>query len=195
MLPPFDLLPSAAVQPLDVKRGDHLFRQGDRTRGLFVAVDISVHLLRMSEAGESIMIHRAAPGTLFAESSLFSKTYHCDAIAQHDGKVFRIGKSAVLRGLEDHAFAKGYCEMLSVQVHQTRQLREILAVRSAKDRVYAGIVAGLLVGTVVDFAATVSLTHEATYRALRALVAEGKLRNPQRGIYRIPRAQLAIMTG
>jgi hypothetical protein len=64
-------------------------------------------------------------------------------------------------------------------------MREILAIRSAKDRVYAGVVAGLLVGTVIDFAATVSLTHEATYRALRELVAEGKVLNPQRGIYQL----------
>ena len=186
MIPtPFNLLLKAAVTSLDVKRGDHLFRNSDRTYGLFVARDITVHLVRISEGGEIIMIHRATPGTWFAEASLFSKTYHCDAITQQDGRVFCIDKTAVLSGLQDLEFAKAYCERLSVQVHQARQLREILAIRSAKDRVYAGLIAGLLVGTVIDFAATVSMTHEATYRALRELVAEGKVQNPQRGVYRL----------
>lgn len=186
MIPtPFNLLPKSAVTSLDMKRGDHLFRHGDQTYGLFVAEDVTVHLVRISKGGDTILIHRATPGTWFAEASLFSETYHCDAITQQDGRVFCINKTAVLSGLQDHEFAKAYCEILSVQVHQTRQLREILAIRSAKDRVYAGLIAGLLVGTVIDFAATVSMTHEATYRALRELVAEGKVQNPRRGIYRL----------
>ncbi|MDE4099600.1 hypothetical protein [Phaeobacter gallaeciensis] len=49
----------------------------------------------------------------------------------------------------------------------------------------AGIVTGLLEGTVVDFAARLQLTHEATYRALRALVEAGRVTNPSRGTYRL----------
>lgn len=71
------------------------------------------------------------------------------------------------------------------QVQQMRQLREILAIRSAKERVFAGLVASLLVGIIIDFAAIVSLTHEATYRALRQLVTDGKVNNPKRGVYRL----------
>jgi hypothetical protein len=66
-----------------------------------------------------------------------------------------------------------------------RQLREILAIRSAKERVFAGLVASLLVGIIIDFAAIVSLTHEATYRVLRQLVTDGKVNNPKRGVYRL----------
>ena len=50
---------------------------------------------------------------------------------------------------------------------------------------FAGLVAGLHVGQVIDFAATISLTHEATYRALRKLVKQGRVEKPQRGIYRL----------
>ena len=186
MIPtPFNLLPKTAVKPVEVRKGDHLFRDGDRTFGLFVAYDTTVHLARVSEDGETIMIHRATPGTWFAEASLFSETYHCDAVAQQNGSVLSIDKAAVLKGLHEHNFAKDFCKTLSVQVQQTRQMREILAIRSAKDRVYAGLVAGLLVGTVMDFAATVSLTHEATYRALRELVTEGRVQNSQRGTYQL----------
>ena len=50
----------------------------------------------------------------------------------------------------------------------------------------AGLVAGLLDGTVVDFAALLHLSHEATYRALRTLVDTGRVTNASRGIYRLP---------
>ena len=49
----------------------------------------------------------------------------------------------------------------------------------------AGLVAGLLDSTVVEFAAVLHLSHEATYRALRALVDAGQVINPSRGEYRL----------
>ena len=52
----------------------------------------------------------------------------------------------------------------------------------------AGLVAGLLDGHVVDFAALLHLSHEATYRALRALVEAGRVTNPSRGVYVLPGA-------
>ena len=182
---PFDLLRKSAVSLLSVRQGEALFRYGDPSRGLFASLNTDVHLVRVGQDGQSIMIHRATAGTCFAEASLFSKTYHCDAIAQGDGAVYQIDKAAVLRALEDPEFAIAYCNTLALQVQQMRHLREILAIRSAEERVFAGLVAGLHVGTVIDFAATISLTHEATYRALRLLVKQGSVDNPQRGIYRL----------
>jgi CRP-like cAMP-binding protein len=187
MIPaPFNLLPPSAAAILAVRQGDTLFRSGDKTSGLFASIDIDVHLVRMGQDGQSTMIHRAAPGTCFAEASLFSGTYHCDAIAQGDGSVCRIDKSAVLSALYDAEFAKAYCHALALQVQQMRQIREILAIRSAEERVFAGLVAGLLVGKVIDFAAAISLTHEATYRALRQLVKQGRVENTRRGCYQLP---------
>ena len=186
MIPtPFDLLPKSAVSLLSVRQGETLFRYGDPTCGLFASLNTEVHLVRVGQDGQSIMIHRATPGTCFAEASLFSQTYHCDAIAQGDGTVYRIDKAAVLRALEDPEFATAYCNTLALQVQQMRHLREILAIRSAEERVFAGLVAGLHVGQVIDFAATISLTHEATYRALRKLVKQGRVENPERGIYQL----------
>lgn len=60
---------------------------------------------------------------------------------------------------------------------------EIVGIRRAEDRVLAGIVAGLLDGTVVDFAALLQLSHEATFPALWKLVNGGKVINPTRGVY------------
>ncbi|MFK8036052.1 MAG: Crp/Fnr family transcriptional regulator [Hyphomicrobiales bacterium] len=186
MLPsPFNLLSNGSVSPLTLRRGEVLFRHGLPTIGMFIASDIDVHLVRVGPDGEAILIHRAVAGSCFAEASLFSETYHCDAIAQGDGTVFQINKSAILKALEQPEFAASYCQSLAVQVQQMRQIREITAIRSAEERVYAAMVAGLLKGQVIDFAATISLTHEATFRALRKLVRQKRVENPKRGIYHL----------
>jgi DNA-binding IclR family transcriptional regulator len=49
----------------------------------------------------------------------------------------------------------------------------------------AGLVAGVLDGSVVEFAARLQLSHEATYRALRKLVQDGRVKNTCRGIYHL----------
>ena len=186
MLPsPFSLLPKGSASPLTLRRGEFLFRHELPTKGMFLAVNIDVHLVRVGPDGEAILIHRAVAGSCFAEASLFSETYHCDAIAQGDGTVWQIKKSAILNALKQPEFSASYCQYLTVQVQQMRQVSEIIAIRSAEERVYAALVAGLLNGQVIDFAATISLSHEATYRALRKLVRQGRVENPKRGIYHL----------
>ena len=182
---PFNLLPSSAVYSRTVGQNECLFHGGDTTRGMFVAGSIDVHLMRVGPDGEGVLIHRAVAGTSFAEASVFSETYHCDAIAQGDGRVFQIDKFEVLKALNRTEFAVPFYKSLAMQLQQLRQIREIIAIRSAEKRVYAGLVAGLLTGQVVDFASTISLTHEATFRALRKLVQEGRVLNPKRGIYHL----------
>ena len=78
MLPePYDLLPTSALRPQTIAVGDVLFRQGARTRGLYVLITGRVHLERVGPNGERLIIHRAASGTSFAEASVFSERYHC----------------------------------------------------------------------------------------------------------------------
>ncbi|MGZ2260156.1 Crp/Fnr family transcriptional regulator [Roseobacter sp. A03A-229] len=186
MLPePYDLLPTTALWPQTVAVGDVLYRQGTRTRGLYVLKSGRVHLERVGPNGERLIIHRAAPGTSFAEASVFSERYHCDAIVMGAGELVRIDKSAVLAAFGNPDFARAYGRQAAQQVQAHRQIMEIVGIRRAEDRVMAGIVAGLLDGTVVDFAARLQLTQEATYRALRALVEAGRVINPSRGTYRL----------
>jgi hypothetical protein len=61
-------------------------------------------------------------------------------------------------------------------------LADGLAVQVADIRL---ALANQLDGTVVEFAALLQLSHEATYRALRALVDAGQVINPSRGEYRL----------
>jgi len=61
--------------------GQTLFRTGARTAGLYEIVTGKVRLVRVDRSGREAVLQVAAPGDTLAEASLFSSTYHCDAIA------------------------------------------------------------------------------------------------------------------
>lgn len=186
MLPePYNHLAATASSSQTIAAGDVLFRQGAQTQGTYVLKRGCVNLERVGPNGERFIIHRATSGTCFAEASVFSDRYHCDAIAIEAGEVVRIDKSVVLGAFAKPDFARAYARHAAAQIQSQRQLLEIVGIRRAEDRVMAGLVAGFLDGTVVDFAARIHLTHEATYRALRALVDAGRVSNPSRGTYRL----------
>jgi signal-transduction protein with cAMP-binding, CBS, and nucleotidyltransferase domain len=187
MLPnPYDLIPSSALRPVSGAIGDVVFHQGDPTHGLYVVQTGRVHLERVGPNGERFIIHRAQAGTSFAEASVFSEVYHCDAVYVEAGALIRIDKAAVLAAFADPAFARAYGRQAAQQIQAQRQMLEIVGIRRAEDRVMAGLVAGLLDGSVVEFAARLQLSHEATYRGLRKLVQDGRVTNPARGIYHLP---------
>ncbi|NNJ68343.1 MAG: Crp/Fnr family transcriptional regulator [Boseongicola sp.] len=189
MLPePFNHLPDIALHRVSAELRRTLFRQGEVTKGLYVVLSGRVHLERVGPNGERFVIHRAMAGSSFAEASVFSERYHCDAVVMEAGEVVRIDKAAVLAAFANAGFARAYGRQASRQIQAQRQLLEIVGIRSAEDRVLAGLVAGLLDGTVVEFAALLHLSHEATYRALRALVEAGHVVNPSRGDYRLSTA-------
>ncbi|NND43089.1 MAG: Crp/Fnr family transcriptional regulator [Silicimonas sp.] len=186
MLPdPYDHIPSSALRPLSGAVGDIVFHQGDPTHGFYVVQTGRVHLERVGPGGERFIIHRAQAGTSFAEASVFSDVYHCDAVFVEAGALVRIDKAAVLAAFADPEFARTYGRQAAQQIQAQRQMLEIVGIRRAEDRVMAGLVAGLLEGSVVEFAARLQLSHEATYRGLRKLVQDGRVANPSRGFYHL----------
>ena len=189
MIPdPYTRLPHSAQKCFFADAREVLFRQGAETTGLYIVLTVRVHLERVGPHGERFVIHRAKAGTSFAEASIFSDHYHCDALVIEAGEFVRIDKATVLTAFADVEFARAYGRQAAQQLQAQRQHLEIVGIRSAQERVMAGIVAGLLDGQVVDFAALLNLSHEATYRALRTLVEAGRVTNPSRGIYRLPGA-------
>lgn len=146
----------------------------------------AIEVIRHTEAGQKITLFRAAPGDTLAEPALFSEVCHCDAVADGASRVTRIERRAVLDlPGADPAFALAPVERLAGQVRGYRRRLELMAIRSAPDRVMAGLADGRLTGSVVDFAAELSLTHEAVYRALAALTRDGRVEHPARAVYRL----------
>jgi CRP/FNR family transcriptional regulator, dissimilatory nitrate respiration regulator len=184
---PFDLLPSSAIRNIELEQGEILFRQGDLTTGMFLLASGGVELRRVTEAGERLSIHHFSRGDTFAEASLFAERYHCEAVATASGQIVRFDKTALLDAFEQNpAFAFAIASRFAHQVQTYRRRLEILAIRGAERRVLNAVQEGLLETDIKSFAATIGLTHEATYRALAALVRQGRLVKPGRGSYRLP---------
>jgi len=183
---PLHSLPSSALHPIFVDKGETLFRQGDAVRGMFFLASGEIKLARHTENGETISIHRAMAGETFAEASLFSETYHCNAIARMPGRIIEIDRHILVDVFHrDAEFALAIAARFAGQVQTYRRRIELLAIRSAEDRVLDAVRDGLLVSDIKTFSTTIGLTHEATYRALAALVRKGHLVKPERGRYRL----------
>ncbi len=64
-----------------LKPGETLFHAGSRTVGLYEIIEGKVRLVHVNHSGHEAVLQVAGPGDTLAEASLFSSTYHCDAIA------------------------------------------------------------------------------------------------------------------
>lgn len=163
--------------------GQALFRQGARTSGIFRLAGGSVRLQRCTPGGSVVTMHTARPGELFAEASLFSPRYHCDAIAQCDADVLVYARAQVLQAFADNpsallTFAAG----LAQRMQSLRQLMELRQVRPADERVLQFLRlhcntqgAWTAPGTLKQWAEDLALTHEALYRTLARLQSTGLL--------------------
>jgi CRP/FNR family transcriptional regulator, dissimilatory nitrate respiration regulator len=142
-------------------------------------------MARVDRAGHEVVLHVAGPGETLAEASLFSPSYHCDAIATTDAIVRIYPKAAVLAafGKEPKA-AQAFTATLARQVMNLRTRIEQRNIRSARERVRHFLAVSTeadgrtvhLGGTLKDLAAELGLTHEALYRTLAALERAGEIR-------------------
>jgi len=181
---PFFHLPTAACRTIDMHKGDVLFRQNQTTSGLYRVFSGCVTLQRTGLGGDTLTLHRAVSGGLFAEASVFSATYHCDAICTETGSVMKIAKADVVETMQSNsAFSEGFTRLLAVQVQKYRAHIELLAIPSAKERMLAAVQAGYFDGTVIELATRINLSHEACYRALRGLCDDGRMVKAGRGKY------------
>ncbi len=189
MILPFPLsnLKRTGRTKLHLKKNEALFRQGDITTAIFFVISGAVHLVRHTHEGHSVILHRAVSGTTFAEASLFSDVYHCDATATEPAEVIRLSKTDILALVTaDPDFAQALLKRFAQDVQTHRKHLEILAIKGAEDRVFAALVSFGQSGTVTAFAIFVGLTTEATLRALSKLVQQGKVTKLKRGHYEVP---------
>ena len=131
------------------------------------------------------MLHRAGPGDWIAEASLFSETYHCDAVAVTDVRTRFYPKAPFRAELRrDPVLAEAFVARLAHEVMALRTRIEQRRIRSADERVssYLALNAGpdgrtvTLDGTIKDLAVELGLSHEALYRTLARLEAAGRIR-------------------
>lgn len=183
---PLDRLDPDARKHTTLTAGDSLFLQNTPTKGLFFLEYGSLELRRFTSGGDTIVLHRIMPGETFAEASLFTAQYHCEIVATTASRVLELDREAVLdRFASDNEFAMMLTARFAAQIQSYRRRFEIIAIRSAKDRVHAALSDGMLTGNIKSFAGEIGLSHEAVYRALSQLVRLKRIKKTARGQYKL----------
>jgi CRP-like cAMP-binding protein len=181
---------TSATKTRALRRSQTLFRQGDQAAAIFFVESGRLRLERRTSDGRLVVIHTARPGEFFAEASLFSDVYHCDAVATEACRVRSYPKQAVLAALRtDPAQALSFLAVVARQLQDLRQRLELRNVRSARERVllFLGLHAdakgqATLPGQLQDVAADIGLSREALYRTLAALEEDGAIARTRAGI-------------
>ena len=174
----------AAAKELTFEAGQYIFRSGARTTGLYEIIQGKIRLVRVDRSGREAILQVAGAGDTFAEASLFSSSYHCDAIASTDTTLRLYPKGVMLAELErSPKFSQAFAAMLAHQVMALRTRLEQRNIQSARERIrhYLAVNADAsgrtvtISGTLKDVAGGLGLTHEAFYRTLADMEAKGEI--------------------
>jgi len=118
-----------------LEAGEFLFHQGDKVQSLFIVASGLVELMRHQPDGASIVLQRAGARTILAEASVYSHSYHCDAIAQSAAKVYELSRKSFLKHLnQDEYFAHQWAAHLAREVQSARYRSEILTLNTVAER-------------------------------------------------------------
>ena len=165
----------------NMEAGETLFRIGAPVRNLFCVVSGEVQLLRHDPRGTRIILQRSRGG-FFAEASAGSKAYHCDAIVNEASLLLCFPLEAFRVALEkDAPFRSVWMELLAKEVRKLRAQCERLSLHGAADRVIHYIESEGTGGAITlsqsrkSWASELGLSHEALYRTLKQLGAQGVL--------------------
>lgn len=153
------------------EQGALLFAQGDEVRALYLITAGNVHLVRHQIGGFALTLHRAGAGAILAEASLFSDTYHCDALVTEATRAVCISRRDIRAAMaRDPALAGNWAAYLAREVQATRLRAEILALRTVAERLDAWVAmqGGQMPprGTWKFIAAQIGVSAEAFYREL-----------------------------
>ena len=120
------------------KAGHALFRQGNRTVGLYEVVSGRVRLVRVDRRAGGVHLHSAAGGETIAEASSRQPIVAGDAIATTNAMVKQYPKAAILAEFEvNPKVARAFMTMLARQVMSLRTSLEQHNIHSAVDRIRA----------------------------------------------------------
>lgn len=168
-----------------------LFHQGDKARAIFLVVTGEVRLSRFGKDGEEVVLQRARRGEFFAEASLDSQRYHCNAIASEASSLIEVPAGVVRTLLDSNPrFSKQWVTLLSRQLRRSRARLERLSLKSAGERIrHCLLTEGqgstyevTIEGTFKDWARDLGLTHETLYRTLALMERDGEIDRTEHSI-------------
>tara|TARA_B110000503_G_C6987374_1_gene345849 strand:- start:163 stop:744 length:582 start_codon:yes stop_codon:yes gene_type:complete len=180
----FDELGLKPTSLRKLSKGGTLFTVGGNVQSFFSLETGKIRMSRYLNDGNKITFYVVTSGQLFAEASLFSDAYHCEAVAEEASTVSVYSKSEfleALRGSEAGTFK--FMELLAKQIQKQRAHLELMHIKSATGRVLAYIHSKMnstdtelnIPSTWKTVAEEINLTHEAVYRALALLEHNGAI--------------------
>lgn len=115
--------------------GQPLFHRGDVVTDMHFVLSGSVHLVRHQSDGSALILQRPGPGSILAEASLYSSTYHCDAVAFGATRTRVYAKASLKRLLsKSPEFSDGWANYLAEQLQRSRLRSEVLSLRTVAER-------------------------------------------------------------
>lgn len=179
------------AQVRELARNEYLFRQGEAVSTVYEVLAGRLRMMRRTIDDHLVVLQTSRKGDLFAESSLFAETYHCDAVAITPTRVRTYPRQAFITALR--ATPAGWEPLTAHLARQLQQLRtqlELRNIRSARERLlqYLQLQVSLperlvrIEGDLQEVAAHLGLTREVLYRTLARLESEGVLVRVDHGI-------------
>lgn len=170
----------SADKQITLSKGEFLFHAGDSVENFYLVIQGRIRMSRLTLDGKESIMYEGIAGETFAEASLFSDKYHCDAVAVEDGTLDVFNKAHFLTSLENNPqLSQTYMAMLARQVQQLRTQIELRNINSAHERTYKFLVlnadtTGLVTlhTSLKDIALQLGLAHETFYRSLSKLEKE-----------------------
>jgi len=120
--------------------GRRLFHRGDPVTDMHFVLAGSIHLVRYQRDGSVLILQRAGPGSILAEASLYSGTYHCDAVAFGAADTRVYAKSGLKKLLaKSPEFGNVWASRIAQELQRARLRSEILSLKTVAERLDAWI--------------------------------------------------------
>ena len=137
----FDHLLRLKHRHRQISAGALVFERDDPVTRYYAVQSGEVHLLRRQEDGTGVILQRASSGSILAEASFNTDTYHCSAVAVADSTLVVFTRKKVREMLvNDPAAAQAFTIHLAREVQNARRRAEIISLRRVADRVDAWLV-------------------------------------------------------
>lgn len=153
-----------------IASGQTLFRTGDAVTLAYLVREGRILLVRHTPCGHPLILAAAAAGMLVAEASIYSATYHCDAVAAEAAVVLTLPckgfRDAIHR---DPELSRQWAATLASGLQAARTRAEIRTLTRLSDRLDAWLAYGNRLpprGRLQEVAAEIGVSREALYREL-----------------------------
>ncbi len=118
--------------------GALLFARGDDVGSLYFLEHGEIKLSRTSASGRELVLHRSRAPGIVAEASIYSPTYHCDAVCLVQCTVRRMPISRFLSLIEeDIKLSSIWSAHLAHSLQSARYRSEILTMKKVSERLDA----------------------------------------------------------